>query len=365
MDSLESPINDTARKYIEKIAEICKEKKPLVVIRCITYNQELYIREALEGFVMQKTDFPFVAIVHEDASTDGTAEVLRDYAEKYPDIILPIFEKDNQYSKRDGSLRKIMDKACEVSRAKYIALCEGDDYWIDPFKLQKQIDFLKGNPAFGMCYTKVKGFDQEKNTFTGITGGLNETFEQFLMANNVPTLTVVYHYDIYTKYLKDIQPQSKKWLMGDYPLWLFFSHESKIKFIDEVTGIYRILPNSASHFDKTHYQQKLNFLKSGFDVSVFYINKYPLESQRVKSKKVYNYVLKLLILRTIHHKELKCEVDKIIQTVPYMNNIMKKIFLLANKNPLCNKLLFLFNKLIYSNFSKNIKAKIQIIIFKR
>lgn len=129
------------------------DTKPLVVIRCITYNHEPFIRDALEGFVMQKTSFPFVAVVHDDASTDGTASIIREYAEKYPNIIKPIYETENQYSKRDGSLRRIMNEACDATGAKYIAFCEGDDYWIDPLKLQKQVDFLEANPEYGMCYT--------------------------------------------------------------------------------------------------------------------------------------------------------------------------------------------------------------------
>lgn len=121
---------------------------PLVTIRCITYNHEPYIRQCLEGFVMQKTNFPFEAIVHDDASTDGTAAIIREYAEKYPDIIKPIYETENQYSKHDGSLRKIMDAHM---RGKYIAICEGDDYWIDPLKLQKQVDLLENNPSVSLC----------------------------------------------------------------------------------------------------------------------------------------------------------------------------------------------------------------------
>lgn len=114
-------------------------QQPLMVsIRCAVYNHELYIRKCLEGFVMQKTNFRFEAIVHDDASTDGSAAIIKEFAEKYPDIIKPIFEKENQYSKHDGSLGRIMD---ENSHGKYIAFCEGDDYWTDPLKLQKQIDF--------------------------------------------------------------------------------------------------------------------------------------------------------------------------------------------------------------------------------
>ena len=116
------------------------EGSPLVTIQCLTYNHEKYIRKCLDGFVMQKTNFRFEAIVHDDASTDGTANIVREYADKYPDIIKPIFETENQYSKSDGSLNRIM---YEHTLGKYVALCEGDDYWTDPYKLQKQVDYLE------------------------------------------------------------------------------------------------------------------------------------------------------------------------------------------------------------------------------
>ena len=126
-----------------------KNTRPLMVtIRCTAYNQEPYIRDCLEGFVMQKTNFRFEAIVHDDASTDRTAAIIKEYAEKYPDIIKPIFETENQYSKHDGSLRRIMN---EHMHGKYIAECEGDDYWIDPLKLQKQVDFMERHPDFSLC----------------------------------------------------------------------------------------------------------------------------------------------------------------------------------------------------------------------
>lgn len=120
----------------------------IVTIRCLVYNHEPYIRQCLEGFVMQKTNFTFEAIVHDDASIDGSAAIIKEYAEKYPDIIKPIYETENQYSKHDGSLRRIMDSH---TRGKYIAYCEGDDYWIDPLKLQKQVDLLEGNPSASLC----------------------------------------------------------------------------------------------------------------------------------------------------------------------------------------------------------------------
>ena len=99
----------------------------LVAIKCLVFNHEPYLRDCLEGFAMQQTDFQFVAIVHDDASTDHSADIIREYAAKYPDIILPIYETENQYSKQDGSLGRIMNAAIDATGAKYIALCEGDD----------------------------------------------------------------------------------------------------------------------------------------------------------------------------------------------------------------------------------------------
>ena len=108
-----------------------------VAIQCAVYNHEPYLRDCFEGFVMQKTNFRFVAIVHEDCSTDHSADIIREYEAKYPNIFRPIYETENQYSKHDGSLERVMNDAIDATGAKYIAMCEGDDYWTDPLKLKK------------------------------------------------------------------------------------------------------------------------------------------------------------------------------------------------------------------------------------
>ena len=105
-------------------AVINVEKYPFVTIQCAVYNHAPYLRQCLDGFIMQQTNFPFEAVVHDDASTDTSADIIREYADKYPDIIKPIYEKENQYSKHDGSLQKIIDQA---TQGKYIAVCEGDE----------------------------------------------------------------------------------------------------------------------------------------------------------------------------------------------------------------------------------------------
>lgn len=255
---------------IKRIKESSDRIQPLVVINCTVFQHELYLRDALNGFVMQKTNFPFVAIVHDDASPDMSAKIVREYASKYPDIILPIIEKENQYSK--GTLGLIMLEACKATGAKYIAMCEGDDYWTDPLKLQKQVDFLESHPDYGLCYTQVLRYDQQKKVFSKPWGGPNIRFREFLNENNAPTLTVVLRSNIYYQYFSEINPMNKHWLMGDYPLNLYISLVSKIKFVDDVTGVYRILPESASHSNSI---DKLTpYLQSIYDIKKFFINNF-------------------------------------------------------------------------------------------
>ena len=126
------------------------EKEIMVTIRCLTYNQEPFIRQCLDGFIMQKTNFRFIAIVHDDASTDKTADIIREYAINYPDIIRPIIQTENQYSRGFDEVRNRLNNLC--MKTKYVAYCEGDDYWTDPMKLQKQFDFMEAHPDYSACF---------------------------------------------------------------------------------------------------------------------------------------------------------------------------------------------------------------------
>lgn len=132
----------------------------LVSISCITYNHAPYIRQCLDGFMMQQTNFAFEVLIHDDASTDGTTDIIKEYEAQYPDIIKPIYEEENQWVKgRRGSAVFNFPRA----NGKYIALCEGDDYWTDPLKLQKQIDFLENNSEYIMCSHFRKLHNQNTN----------------------------------------------------------------------------------------------------------------------------------------------------------------------------------------------------------
>ena len=136
------------------------KQKPLVTVSCITYNHEKYIARALDSFLMQKTDFPFEIVIHDDASTDRTPEIIREYAEKYPEIIRPMYQKENQYSKGISNI----SGAFNFPRAegKYIAMCEGDDYWIDDSKLQRQADYMEAHPECTMCFHSAKTESEDK-----------------------------------------------------------------------------------------------------------------------------------------------------------------------------------------------------------
>ncbi|PUU67522.1 hypothetical protein DBB36_23560, partial [Flavobacterium sp. WLB] len=125
-------------------------QKPIVSILCDTFNHEKFITETLEGFLNQKTTFPFEIIVHDDASTDNTASIVTEFAQKYPLIIKTVLQKENQYSQK---INFWSDITFPMAQGKYIALCEGDDYWIDELKLQKQVDFLESNPDYAITWT--------------------------------------------------------------------------------------------------------------------------------------------------------------------------------------------------------------------
>lgn len=126
---------------------------PVVVIRCYAYNHEPYIEDALKGFVMQQTSFPFCAVVIDDCSTDGTAAIIRRYQSEYPDIIKAIYLTENHF--QNGKSKSCYFEPYERN-ARYVAFCEGDDFWTDPHKLQRQYDALEAHPECSVCFHRVR-----------------------------------------------------------------------------------------------------------------------------------------------------------------------------------------------------------------
>lgn len=209
----------------------------LVSICCMTYNHAAFVRQCLDGFMMQKCSFNFEVLIHDDASTDGTQDIIREYEMKYPDIIKPIYQKENQYSKGiDPGLKYNAPRA----KGKYIALCEGDDYWTDPYKLQKQVDFLESHPDYVMCSHRFNQYIQDKNlleeendlTFQGADYDLKNLIGGKWLTQ---TLTVMYRCDALDLCLYNAYKVSQ-----DVILFYVLLKKGKGYCLPDIMGVYRI-----------------------------------------------------------------------------------------------------------------------------
>lgn len=207
---------------------------------CLTYNHAAFIRQALDGFVMQKTDFPFEVIVHDDASTDGTADIIREYAARYPDIVRPVYQTENQWSSGVPFLQKYV---YPLVRGQYVALCEGDDYWTDENKLQKQVDCLDAHPDCSLCFhpvtVKWEEGEQPDSVFPdkkllANVGTMN--LKSLLKQNFIQTNSVVYRWRFHQDSLELI-PNGI--LPGDWFLHLLHAEVGKIVMLPDVMAVYR------------------------------------------------------------------------------------------------------------------------------
>lgn len=245
----------------------------ILTVLCTSFNQVDYIRECLEGIVMQKCSFKWEAIVHDDASTDGTQDIIREYAAKYHDIIKPILQHENQFSKKDGSLRNILMNAC---KGKYIANLEGDDYWTDPLKLQKQVEYLENHPECGLVRTNYNRYYQttkklEKGVFEG-TQHISDTLQYYLLyAPFAGPCTWVYRTEIDKE--RVLLP-TKKYFNGDLTILLETCRLSSIKFMEDNTAVYRILGKSVSHVSPVMAIDFLNRLKN---TRILYAKREPIK----------------------------------------------------------------------------------------
>ena len=214
----------------------------MVSIVCNTFNHSKSIRNTLESFLNQKVNFGVEVLIHDDCSTDGTISIIKEYQNRYPKIIKPIFESVNQYSKGVD----ILAIQSRRVKGKYVAICEGDDYWSDDFKLSKQLDCLERSHN-KICLHKVLKFDVSTNEQRGFLPNYNldsGTIEQHdfvkIITNEYSFQTSSYFLDaaefkkMYSCNLKFV----RLFPTGDEPLLLYFSSISKVDYIDEIMSVY-------------------------------------------------------------------------------------------------------------------------------
>ena len=285
----------------------------MVAIRCLTFNQSAFITDALDGFAKQQTSFPFVAIVVDDASTDDEPQILKDYFNKnfapqnekvacqestdFGTVLYGrhrtnenchfaiLLLKENHRSRKKSKKQYL---APWIEKAEYLAICEGDDYWTDPHKLQKQVDFLEDNPDYGLCYSDFDLKDEGNGEYRHAVfeNGFFKrptTFEDHLIGcGYIAPMSWVYRKSVFQSL------EYKSFTDASFAYALAFFKQSKVFFLPEVTCVYRAHPNSLSRPTgaKAYFRQ----YKGVFDTQMYFAEKYQVSEELVKLIKSGSYV---------------------------------------------------------------------------
>lgn len=239
-----------------------KNERPLVSIFCITYNHEKYIKDAIEGFLLQKTDFQYEIVIHDDASTDGTIAIIKEYEKKYPELIRVIYETENQFSKFENAAEFFLDMQRKELKGKYIAVCEGDDYWIEADKLQTQIDYMESHPdcvMTGHDAIMINCRTGEKRKMKRFKEGDLSVADIILSA--IPTATRIYKKEMLN--IGGFFLESGE--VGDYPFQLYCSTRGKIHYFDKPMSVHLIMTENS--WTSRQAEDICSFCKSRVDSS--------------------------------------------------------------------------------------------------
>lgn len=287
--------------------------EPLVSVSMITYNHAAYIAQAIEEVLQQTTNFPFELVIGEDCSTDGTREIVFEYQKKHPNIIRVIASNNNVGAMKNG-LRNV--KAC---RGKYIAFCEGDDYWQSPHKLQKQADYLESHPKCGLVfsdydfyYNKTKKIAKRVNYSKGIRPPMNLTIEQAIGPEGgvIRTCTIMVRKTLLEQVIEGdpYLHQNEMFLMGDIQLFAELTLISEVSYLPESLATYRIHDESAT---RSRDQRKTAlFCKSACEIKLYLCNKHKLSEHIQREVELDWCESSLRVAFHTRNKELADEVRK-------------------------------------------------------
>lgn len=236
-------------------------------VEVTTYNQKYYIAQTLQSIIEQKHNYKYEILVGDDCSTDGTQDIIREYAKKYPNIVKPVFNEKNL-----GAMPNYY-KTIARAKGKYLMGCAGDDYWL-PGKAEKQISFMERNLDFDVCYGMANVCDANNKDLNADLGDFykGKTYHS-LNDFNMPALTLCIRSSFFSRYMNDVMPQTRNWKMEDLPFLLYTSYENRnFHFIEEPVAVYRVIDNSLSH--QKELRKKLEYIKSIYDIRSYFAERF-------------------------------------------------------------------------------------------
>lgn len=305
------------------------ETEVKVSVFCIAFNHHKYLRRCLDGMVSQKTSFRYEIIVHDDASTDGTQDIIREYAAKYPDLIVPILQKENQYSQRKDIVKSFLFPAAS---GKYIVECEGDDYWCEENKLQLQVEALESHPECVLCVhdTETVDADGNKQEMHFPMARLEheiipteEFMDLMLDENSWPfhLSAFMVSADLFHEYMdfKTVGFPSKFFRVGDLPLYLFFASKGSTFYIQRTMSVYTL--ESGGFMSRVKQDPQFAYkVHKGYIDGLTEFDKYSGHKYR-------KYVRRTLARRRFEIARIERRFDTIVRTPEFKPYIQERGFL--------------------------------------
>lgn len=297
-------------------------EEPLVSISLVAFNQGPYISEAIESVLMQQVNFSYEIIIHDDASSDNTPEIIRKYASKYPEKIIPILQEENQFSQ---GYEVNASFTIPRARGKYIAFLEADDYWIDPGKLQTQVDFLEANPDVSMCFTatkhifsdnarkpKLKRYRKHDAICTtrdviALGGRLVDMGGAVVRRSIFEDVPAWYHY-------------AQIW---DLTVPLLSLLHGNIQYIDQVTSIYRYnVSGSWTQNNKKNFNRRVRNMKKSIRVADGFDQETNFQYHTFIQKKHNPMIVEILLLSNENDQDF----DELYARLPVISKLEYKFF---------------------------------------
>lgn len=325
-----------------------RTNNPILSVHMVTYNHVRFINQAIDSVLSQKTNFEFELVIGEDCSTDGTREIVFDYARKYPEKIKLITSEFNVGPNAN-------DKRTTLScNGKYIAFCEGDDYWVDLYKIQKQIEFLETNPEFGLIHSDVNLYYEDSgriieqyNKHMGILIPEGEVFDYLIVPLYqmfIKTVTVCYRKEIVDKYFDFNVVLEREWKLSDLPLWLDISKHSKVHYMHESTATYRLLNESASRSKNPLVLHE--FHKSVFDVYKYYCKKYSVSNDIINKINIHYNQSMLADAYCMNDKLLAQNSVDNLKKLNKRLSFKERLYYVSTKNRIISRMINLIKRLL-------------------